>query len=114
MFLNFGHTFGHAIETLSEFRVSHGESVSIGIAMASRLSQQLGDISEHDFNRIKSHLELSGLPTRCPYSIDEMIPIMRRDKKVRSDSSLTFILLEKLGKAKIREDVKTEDLKQVF
>src|SRR5262249_48228878 len=65
--LNFGHTIGHAIETLTEYRrLLHGEAVAIGIVCAARMSQLLGWLSRSDVDRIEGLLRRIGLPTAIP------------------------------------------------
>jgi 3-dehydroquinate synthase len=104
--LNFGHTFGHAIETgLGYGTWLHGEAVAAGMAMAADLSRQLGYLSEADTGRVRSLLERAGLPTGArgiPPS--RMQQLMGLDKKVK-DGRVNFVLLERLGAATLRDDV---------
>jgi 3-dehydroquinate synthase len=104
--LNFGHTFGHAIETgLGYGTWLHGEAVAAGMAMAADLSRQLGYLSEADTGRIRSLLERAGLPTAArgiPPS--RMQQLMSLDKKVK-EGRINFVLLERLGAATLRDDI---------
>jgi 3-dehydroquinate synthase len=104
--LNFGHTFGHAIETGLGYGVwLHGEAVAAGMAMAADLSRQLGYLSDADTARVRSLLERAGLPTAAkgiaPARVQQLMSV---DKKVK-DGRIHFVLLEKLGTATLRDDV---------
>ncbi len=104
--LNFGHTFGHAIETgLGYGAWLHGEAVAAGMVMAADLSRQLGYLSQADSARIPSLLERAGLPTAVRgISPARMRQLMRLDKKTK-DGRVHFVLLERLGAALLRGDV---------
>ena len=104
--LNFGHTFGHAIETGSGYGAwLHGEAVAAGMVMAADLSRQLGYLSEADTGRIRSLLQRAGLPTSARgIAPTRMQQLMSLDKKVK-EGRLHFVLLERLGAATIRDDV---------
>ncbi|MBX3021245.1 MAG: 3-dehydroquinate synthase [Bdellovibrionales bacterium] len=112
--LNFGHTFGHAIESLSNFSISHGASVAIGMCMASEFSFSLGLVGEDVHRKILDHVGRARLPTRCAFSIQQMLPFMRKDKKVVSSDGLTLILLEDLGRAVVRSRLPEESLVRHF
>ena len=97
MILNYGHTLGHAVEKLGNFtRFSHGESVGIGMLLAARIGERLGYPPVYD--KIKAALIAWGLPTEAGYTPDELLSVAASDKK-RSGDSITFVLLERLGKA---------------
>jgi 3-dehydroquinate synthase len=104
--LNFGHTFGHAIETgLGYGAWRHGEAVAAGMAMAADLSRELGFLSEADAGRIASLLERAGLPvTASGIDPKRMRQLMSVDKKAR-EGRIHFVLLERLGVATLRADV---------
>jgi len=109
--LNFGHTFGHAIETGLGYGVwLHGEAVAAGMAMAADLSSQLGYLSDADTARIRSLLQRAGLPTAAkgiaPARVQQLMGV---DKKVK-DGRIHFVLLEGLGAATIRDDVPSSAL----
>jgi len=107
--LNFGHTFGHAIETgLGYGTWLHGEAVAAGMVMAADLSRQLGYLSEADTARIRSLLERAGLPTVVRGITQKgMQELMRVDKKTKG-GRIHFVLLERLGAALLRADVPAE------
>ncbi len=114
--LNLGHTFGHALEAATGFsdRLFHGEGVAIGMVLAAEFSAHLKMISPDDAARIQRHLAAVGLPTRLQdiagfqqeglADADALMTLMAQDKKVER-GHLTFILLEKLGKATIVKNV---------
>lgn len=94
--LNFGHTFGHAIETgLGYGAWLHGEAVGAGMVMAADLSLRLGRCSSADALRIKALVHQAGLPVELPGSLDEstMLRLMSKDKKT-TDDGLRFVLLD--------------------
>jgi 3-dehydroquinate synthase len=104
--LNFGHTFGHAIETgLGYGAWLHGEAVAAGMAMAADLSRQLGYLSEADIGRIRALLQRAGLPTAAKgIAPARMQQLMSVDKKVKGGRT-HFVLLQRLGEATLRDDV---------
>ena len=114
--LNFGHTFGHALEAASGFsdRLFHGEGVSVGMVLAAELSAHLGMIAPSDAARIEHHLAEVGLPTHLRdiagfaqeglADTDALMTLMAQDKKVKR-GRLTFILLKAIGRAVIAPDV---------
>jgi 3-dehydroquinate synthase len=95
--LNLGHTFGHAIETASAFRVSHGSAVSIGLRAAGLLALRTGRFSGPEHLRVLSLLALLRLPLCAPGTeIDALLDAMASDKKVRN-GVLRFVLPRSLG-----------------
>ncbi len=94
--LNFGHTFGHAIEKCTG--LAHGEAVSIGMVIAGHLSQRRTGFSQAGLNRLKDLLHHLGLPTELPAAPAEILQALGKDKKRQGDS-LHFICLERLGSA---------------
>jgi shikimate kinase/3-dehydroquinate synthase len=111
--LNLGHTFGHALESLTRYdsaRLVHGEAVAIGMACAFRFSRQLGLCSGQDAARVEAHLESVGLPTRIRdisgfrVGADDVLAAMRQDKKVER-GRLTFILARGIGESFIAREV---------
>jgi 3-dehydroquinate synthase len=96
--LNFGHTLGHALE--NQYDLSHGHAISIGMAYASRLSKKNAGFKNVD--RVVNLLDKYGLPTFTEFDKDKVINVLKMDKKKTKDS-INFILLEKIGKAFIKE-----------
>ncbi len=98
--LNFGHTVGHAIEKCSDFTVSHGSAVAIGMVIASRAAYKNG-LSETDCTEeIISALISNGLPVSCDYTAEKLSAVALSDKKM-SMGNVSFIVPEKIGKCKI-------------
>lgn len=96
--LNFGHTLGHALET--QYELSHGEAISIGMTYASMLSQKLNGFKQPQ--RVEQVLEKYGLPTRAQFDKDKVINVLKMDKKKVKDS-INFILLQRIGNAVIQK-----------
>ena len=98
--LNFGHTFGHAIEAgLGYGQWLHGEAVACGMVMASELSARLGLVPAAFTLRLKALLERAGLPTRAPaLGAKRMLELMRVDKKAQA-GAIRFVLIEADGAA---------------
>jgi shikimate kinase / 3-dehydroquinate synthase len=102
--LNLGHTFGHAIELVSDFKVRHGEGVALGLVAATRMAAELGECNPALLTRVTNLLDRLGLPTRLAgYTADEIIAAMRHDKK-RAGSTLRFIIPRRLGDVTIIND----------
>ncbi|SCA64388.1 3-dehydroquinate synthase, partial [Chlamydiales bacterium SCGC AB-751-O23] len=98
--LNFGHTFAHAIETESQYKLfSHGQAVSMGMCCAIVLSQQLGYCQHELLQRAENLLEQCGLPTKLPnFNLSRLINLMKIDKKA-SQEKISAIILKKEGSA---------------
>ncbi|HWZ72562.1 MAG TPA: 3-dehydroquinate synthase [Casimicrobiaceae bacterium] len=113
--LNFGHTFGHAIEVGTGYGTwLHGEAVAAGMVLAAELSLRISGLPRADHNRLQSLLARAGLPTRAPpLGVERYLELISRDKKVEA-SVMRFILLEALGRATIGTDVADEDLRGVL
>ncbi len=107
--LNFGHTFGHAIEAgVGYGSWLHGEAVGAGMAMAADLSARVGLLDGASVDRLRQVLERAGLPVAGPrLDADRYVELMAVDKKSRAGRT-SFILLERLGAAVIRTDVAPE------
>lgn len=103
--LNFGHTFGHAIESVSHYGYSHGESVALGMAAAATLCLSLGLLNESEHRRILAVIQKAGLPVSgLQLDPDAVVNAMAFDKKV-SGGKLRFVLLDGIGRAIVRDDV---------
>ena len=96
--LNLGHTVGRAIETVSDYRLYHGEAVAIGMVAQSRLGEKFGFISHENEQRVEKLLERAKLPTKIPDYIDRkaLVKKLYTDKKVR-DGKLRFVFQKEIG-----------------
>ena len=109
--LNFGHTFGHAIEAAEGYgNWLHGEAVAAGMVTAAKLSVDRCGLPAADAARLAAVIEAAGLPVAPPsLSLERWLELMHRDKKV-AGGLLRFVLLEALGHAVIRGDVINDDV----
>ena len=114
--LNYGHTIGHAVETMTGYkRYLHGEAVAIGIVAEARLSRMLGMIGDTEMEKIKKLIESYDLPSAMPRETDfnALFASMQLDKKAVS-GELKFILPEKIGTVKIQSGVSSEEIKRAL
>ncbi len=96
--LNYGHTFGHAIESLTHYQYLHGEAVAIGMSYAAHLSLRMNMTDQATVQRQDEICKQIGLPlTVTPCSVNRFIALMKSDKKA-NDGKINLILLEKIGK----------------
>lgn len=113
--LNFGHTFGHAIESgLGYGKWLHGEAVAAGMVMAADLSRRLGYIALADVDRVVALLKRARLPVAPPdIAPGRMLELMAVDKKTEG-GKLRFVLLDRIGAASIRSEVPAGLLQQAL
>ena len=101
MVLNFGHTFGHALEKLHHFQdLSHGEAVGIGMVLACQAGEHLGITAPGTGEKVRRVLERYGLPTEDRFTKEELVQATALDKKSDGDT-LRLILLRDIGKTVI-------------
>ncbi|MEY4348046.1 MAG: hypothetical protein RIS43_465 [Actinomycetota bacterium] len=94
--LNYGHTYGHAIERCENYSMRHGEAISIGMMFVAHLANAAGVLSEHDVQRHRSLLQKLGLPTSYNrFDFDQLLDAMAIDKKARG-AVLRFVVLNGL------------------
>ncbi|QWV96028.1 3-dehydroquinate synthase [Geomonas nitrogeniifigens] len=110
--LNYGHTLGHAVETLTEYTTYlHGEAVAIGMVQAAKISQQLGYCNQADRDRIEALIAALGLPAELPaFPSEKYVEALSHDKKVR-DKGLLFICNRGIGAYKME---RVTDLKALL
>lgn len=109
--LNLGHTIGHTIENLSDFKISHGESVAIGILYASYISSYMG-IGENICNKIFTLLKLYGFNTEVKYGFNDIYNKLLIDKK-RNNNIISLVLPVKIGECKVI-DLHIDELKNIL
>ena len=109
--LNYGHTYAHAFESAGKYKTHlHGEAVSIGMMCAARLAAIMGRVDQAFVDRQLALLKKLQLPTETPdYPGDDLIAIMRRDKKV-DEGKLRFVLPTRMGHVELVKDVRIEDV----
>ena len=107
--LNFGHTFGHAIEAGTGYGAwLHGEAVAAGMVMAAELSLLMGHLKKTEVSRVRALLKRAGLPVAGPALAPErMLELMALDKKAAKGRT-RFILLESIGRAALRADIDSQ------
>ena len=113
--LNFGHTFGHAIETAEGYGVwLHGEAVAAGMVLAARLSERTLGFAPADTARLSDLIGRARLPVAPPVlPFERWRDLIARDKKVES-GAVRFILLSALGNASVRSNIADRDLAAMF
>jgi len=116
--LNYGHTIGHAVESLTHYRLfNHGEAVAIGMLAAGKIALVIGfeDWNEAAQERQLKLIKKAKLPTQLPDEIDieDIITALKADKKVQ-DGKVRFVLPTKIGEAKMMDRVSSEDIRQVL
>ena len=107
--LNFGHTFGHAVEKVH--KLPHGEAVSIGMMVAANLSMKKGYLKNADVTRLENLLTALKLPTRMAIDKSSVMEALRHDKK-RENDAVHFVLLRRLGEAVV-DPIPLSDLASV-
>jgi len=109
--LNFGHTVGHAVEAAANYQIPHGEAVSMGMVVISRISVAKGLMPEGDLDRLLRLLDRLNLPGKIPANLSrkELIDLLRHDKKARSGRP-HFVLSRGIGQILVTDDVSREEL----
>jgi len=114
--LNFGHTFGHALETMNNFntQLTHGEAIAIGMAFAAKISYKIKNITEFEYNQIVDHLKKIGLP-HCDKRINsnKIYNLIQSDKK-NTDGKINLVLLKKIGQAYFERGLDKERIKKIL
>ena len=112
--LNYGHTLGHAIETLEGFAIPHGHAVSVGLVYAAALSRVTSGLSDPVVERHGRILHGLGLPTTYrPDAWSRLADAMQHDKKARA-GRLRFVVLEELGKPVVIDAPDASVLEKVY
>ena len=111
-FLNLGHTFGHAIEKNSDYGITHGHAVAIGMVLAARLASHLGLCDSETLPRLIATLKRNELPTETVYTASQLTDAALSDKK-RTGGTLTLVLPETIGRCRLHE-VKVEQLEELM
>ena len=110
--LNLGHTAAHSIEILSNFEISHGSAVAMGMAIILRAAVKLGHCTKAECDEAIALISSYGLPVECPYSARELADIARCDKK-RQGGSITLIMPFGIGDSRLYK-VSVDSLEEIF
>lgn len=104
MILNYGHTYGHAIEKASKYKISHGYAVAIGMCIINEMAVSQKLMKEKHALRIENLLKKAGLPTKIPASLSKMTlnKLIKSDKK-RNGSKQNIVIVPKIGRAAVAE-----------
>lgn len=116
MTLNFGHTFAHGFESASNYKLSHGDAVSVGMVCAARLGVLLGLLSQKAEERLVSLLWAYDLPIDLDgldLDTEKVMHAMQRDKK-RTSSGLKFVVPSKIGKVVLRENIPPATIRKII
>lgn len=111
--LNYGHTIGHAIETVTGYKkFLHGEGVAIGMHLEAKIAEIMGFLKIHDVLRIKALINSYGLPSEMPknLNINYLMSSMKLDKKAVA-GELKFILPERIGRVRIKKGISIDNIK---
>jgi len=112
--LNYGHTLGHAIESVSDFKVQHGKAVALGMLAAGRISNKMGLLDKNELIRLKDIIQRADLATELPdLEVEKLIQAMKHDKKVLR-GKIRFILPQALGSVFITDEVSLSLVEQVL
>ena len=112
--LNYGHSIGHAVESVSQLSVWHGEAIAMGMMAEARLANNIGLLEEAAVLRLRDLVFKAGLPTEIP-SLDrsKLLSAMKHDKKV-SEGRLRFALPKSIGEGILTDDVAASAIEQVL
>jgi len=114
MILNFGHTIGHAVESLTKYKATtHGEAVGFGTVAASLIAKKLKMIDQKTYERIKGLVSRLKLPTTVKLKANSILKVIRLDKKVRG-GKVHFVLPTAIGKVVVRDDIKEGVIKEAL
>ena len=114
--LNFGHTFGHALETMHRYRsdLLHGEAISIGMIIALKISNKMKNISNKELEDIINHFKNAGLPISCQETKNnKFYQIIANDKK-NINNKINLVLLKKIGKAYYKRGLDINKIKNLI
>ncbi|MBD2214940.1 3-dehydroquinate synthase [Nostoc linckia FACHB-104] len=114
--LNYGHTIGHAVESLTGYRlVNHGEAVGIGMVAAGQIAVELGMWQKEETERQNALIQKAGLPTQLPSGVDiaAIIDALQLDKKVKA-GKVRFVLPTQMGVVTVTDEVPADTIRQVL
>ena len=114
--LNLGHTLGHALESITDFKISHGEGVAIGMAFAFQMAVSKGQIGEAEKSIAIKLIEATGLPVKLPEGISKaaLLESLFRDKKREGEAIRMILPKDVLGSVEYKEAIKREEIEKVL
>ncbi len=110
--LNYGHTIGHGIEACSNYEITHGKAVAIGMMLITKASVKLGICDEKVLKRLEKLIKLCGLPYDTHYGVSELYEIMLSDKKV-DGTMINLVVPIRIGEAELKK-VSTEEMRDIL
>ena len=113
MILNYGHTFAHALEVASQYKLPHGQAVGIGMILAGELGVKIGVFPKEAQRRQAQLIRAIGLPLRYNYASSQLVSFMKRDKKARS-GKLKFVLPLRIGRVKVFDHIPERLVREVI
>jgi 3-dehydroquinate synthase len=113
--LNFGHTVGHAIERATDFKIPHGDCISIGMVAACAISMKRARLSSQERDEVVSLLKQFELPTQLPTEVDRerIAATVAHDKKFLG-GKIRFVVTPRIGEAHVSNDVTMEDIREAI
>ena len=109
--LNFGHTFAHAFESASNYKLLHGEAVALGMRASAWLSYELKMLPDAEWREIEQVLGRLPMPQEIEFTVDEVMAALQQDKK-RGARGSRFVLLEGIGKAVVSSDIDPKKVRE--
>ncbi|MEE0866883.1 MAG: 3-dehydroquinate synthase [Clostridia bacterium] len=110
--LNFGHTAGHGVEARSEYTISHGKAVAIGMYLVANALEKSGECALGTTKRLVTMLDICGLSHDCPYSANELAEAAKNDKKA-AGASIDLVTVSRVGKSDYKK-ISMEELKNLI
>ncbi|MFA5629637.1 MAG: 3-dehydroquinate synthase [Dehalococcoidales bacterium] len=112
--LNYGHTVGHAIETVSDFNITHGQAVAIGMVIEAKIALKTGTFQSCELTELEKLITEFGLPTVVPeIDREKVLDAMKHDKKV-TNGKIRFALPRGIGDAYLTDKVPLEDIREAM
>ena len=114
--LNFGHTFGHALEVINNYstKLTHGEAISIGMVIAANISHKLNNLTKNELSDITNHFKNAGLPYTTKKVIrNKLYKIITSDKK-NTNNKINLILLKTIGSAYFKRGLNITKIKKLI
>jgi len=114
--LNFGHTFGHALETFYNYnkKLTHGEAISIGMTISAKISYKLNYLSYQNYEKIISHLNNNNLPTFDKNMYNKNIFLNIKKDKKNLNGVINFVLINKIGNAFLINNLNLKNIKKII